>query len=518
VYKPEGDTLTLKDRLLHHHTTGISTVEITSQNHERVINEFKTYFDNTLENGSGQYKTYVVKKSSNPDKVSMLLQYLVDQEIEFGMATRSSNANGFDFSTGETGRVSVEEGDYVVSTYQPKGTLVRALFEPNPELVDSLTYDITAWEMHYAYGLDGYAVTGRIDTEPVQATVEDELTPTIERPYAYLAKWNSLDDLKYLSQILKKGVTVRYAEEAFTLNGISYKPGTLIITRNGNENLGDRFDDIVKDEAAMLNRIVTPVATGFVDSGKDFGSSSVRLIETPKVALISGEGTSSNMVGHIWNFFDQQIDYPVTMINTGDIGSVDWSDYHVIVMPTMYGSVTNDANLSMLREWVRNGGTLIALDGANSVLAGKEGFALKRKSMDSDEEANSDPGDKLKVYGNAERERATGSNPGSIYEISMDTTHPLAFGYEDTYMSLKRGVDTYEYLDNGWNVGAAKIGAHRSGFTGAEAQKELENTLTFGVQNMGAGEVVYMVDNPLFRGFWHNGKLLFGNALFFVGN
>ncbi len=161
---------------------------------------------------------------------------------------------------------------------------------------------------------------------------------------------------------------------------------------------------------------------------------------------------------------------------------------------------------------------MIAIDGANGALAGKEGFALTRKSMDSEGETDADPNDKLRVYGNAQRERATSSNPGSIYEITMDTTHPLAFGYDETYMSLKIGTDAYEYLDNGWNVGAAKADAHRSGFAGVEAQKELENTLTFGVQNMGAGEVVYMVDNPLFRGFWHNGKLLFGNALFFVGN
>jgi hypothetical protein len=28
---------------------------------------------------------------------------------------------------------------------------------------------------------------------------------------------------------------------------------------------------------------------------------------------------------------------------------------------------------------------------------------------------------------------------------------------------------------------------------------------------------VYIVDNPLFRGFWHAGKLLFANAVFVVG-
>jgi len=35
---------------------------------------------------------------------------------------------------------------------------------------------------------------------------------------------------------------------------------------------------------------------------------------------------------------------------------------------------------------------------------------------------------------------------------------------------------------------------------------------------MGRGNVVYLADNPLFRAFWHNGKLLFGNAVFIVGN
>lgn len=517
VYKPEGDTLTLKDRLLHHHTSGISTVEITAQNHERVVNEFASYFEETRENGSGQYKTFIVKKSSNPDKTSKLLRYLEEQKIEFGVASGSSNPNGYDFATGETGRVSIEEGDYVISTYQPQGTLVRVLFEPKPELVDSLTYDITAWESHYAYGLDGYAITGTVNTRPATMTDEDESTPAMNKPYAYLAKWNSMEDLKYLARLLDEGVQVRYSEEAFTLSGDQYAPGTLIITRNGNESLGDRFDAIVKEEADMLNRVLTPVATGFVDSGKDFGSSSVRLIETPKVALLSGEGTSSNMVGHIWNYFDQQINYPVTLINLSDIGSVDWSDYHVVIMPSIYGSAGGDSELNSIRDWVSEGGTLIAVDGANGFLAGKDGFSLKRKERETDNE-NEDPNDKLRAYGDSDRERIQYSNPGSIYEITMDTSHPLAFGYDEQYMSLKLGSTGYEYLDNGWNVGAAKEGAHRSGFVGNKALEGLSNSLTFGVQNMGSGQVVYMIDNPLFRGFWHNGKLLFGNAVFFVGN
>ena len=42
--------------------------------------------------------------------------------------------------------------------------------------------------------------------------------------------------------------------------------------------------------------------------------------------------------------------------------------------------------------------------------------------------------------------------------------------------------------------------------------------MLLGVQNIGLGSVVYIVDDPLFREFWENGKLLFSNAVFMVGN
>ena len=40
----EGEVLTLKDRAIHHKTTGLSTVEIASQNAEKLNTEFKKFF------------------------------------------------------------------------------------------------------------------------------------------------------------------------------------------------------------------------------------------------------------------------------------------------------------------------------------------------------------------------------------------------------------------------------------------------------------------------------------------
>jgi hypothetical protein len=167
------------------------------------------------------------------------------------------------------------------------------------------------------------------------------------------------------------------------------------------------------------------------------------------------------------------------------------------------------------------------IDGGNGFtagqwfLAGKEGFALSnKKTGDSPEAENKNENQeekKLDIYAERQRDRIPNSNPGSVFRITMDNTHPLAYGYDDTYFSLKLNTSSFSYLDNGWNVGAARKGAHMSGFLGTEAEKNLEETLTFGVQNSGSGAIVYMVDNPLFRAFWHNGKLLFGNAVFMVG-
>jgi hypothetical protein len=95
----------------------------------------------------------------------------------------------------------------------------------------------------------------------------------------------------------------------------------------------------------------------------------------------------------------------------------------------------------------------------------------------------------------------------------------MAYGYSKDYFSLKLGATSYSLLDRGSNV--AHIGDNVmkvSGFAGSEALKTLKNSLVFGEERQGRGSIVYMVDNPLFRSFWENGKLFFVNAIFFANN
>lgn len=520
IIKAEGDTLTLKDRLTHHFTTGISTVEISSENAGRLVNEFTQYYNTARNNPEGDYKTFVIKGDNNADKLKALFDLLDRHKISYGKASRSRSLDGYNYETGNTERAEVTTDDYLVSVFQPKSVLARVLFEPRPQLSDSVTYDITAWEQHYAFGLDGYALTERLEVDPASAPKSDVDNSNAGTPYAYLAEWKNVDDLRLFTDLLNEEIRVRHATETFVLDGKEYEPGTLIITRGDNKKLAGDFDRKVVEIANRHNQKIDPAETGFVDSGADFGSSSVRYLQKPRIALLSGRGTSSNMVGEIWHFFDRQINYPVTMIDTGYFDDIELETYDVLILPSGYYSDTlNDERLKDIRNWISNGGKLIALQGANRLLAGKEGFDLEEKDEngESEQSAVTAPADQLDIYGQRQRENISSFNAGSVFKITMDNTHPLAFGYGDSYFSLKLDADAYRFLDEGWNVGVARENAHMSGFVGYKAKDELKNTLTFGVQNIGSGSVVYMIDNPLFRAFWYNGKLLFGNAVFLVG-
>lgn len=524
VVTSAGDTLTLRERIAHHHTTGLSTVEIASRHCDALVNEFRRYFAEAKTSPAGTYRAFVVRGGDNPDRLDALAELLDRQGITYGYSTSSRSLTGYDYATGETGRFSTEPGDLVVSLYQPKSVLARVLFEPEPVLTDSATYDITAWALPYAYGLQAYATEQRLEPDTRLAPAVSTPAHQTARPYAYLAEWKSLEDLRFLAGVLQHGVRVRQATQTFEVEGRRFDAGTLILTRSDNARIGNAlasnegpeasFDAAVRNVASSLNRPLIAVSTGFVTHGRDFGSADVSRVRMPEVAVISGEAVSASALGEVWHFFDEQIGYPATLIDADDLERANLPDYDVLILPDgAYSEVLTDTRLDRLRTWVRAGGRLILMENAVSAVVGKEGFRIREKEEPAADSAEA----RLQPYAERERTSLSDNVPGSIYRVQLDDTHPLAFGYGDTYFSLKRGSDAYAFMEDAWNVGVLRDGAPVSGYAGYKSRSRLTDTLVFGMQSMGRGSVVYLVDDPLFRGFWEGGKLLFGNAVFSPG-
>jgi len=522
--KSDGDTLTLAQRISHHHATSLATIRATAERHAELVSEFQKYFTDARTKPHGVYKAFVVAGAGDPGQLRAFTEYLERQQIQYGYAPRQLKTRGFNYGSGKEETVQVEAQDIVVSMYQPKSTLVKVLFEPRPTLEDSLTYDITAWALPYSFGLKAYALRSQVANNPSSATAKPTPAPTnqqpaTDKPYAYVARWNNLQDVRFLSRLLQQRVKVKVAGRGFESEGQKYLPGTLVITRTGNESLGARFDQLVRAQADSAGVIVRAVKSGFSTSGADLGSGYVRNVGRPNIAVVGGEGVSPTAFGEVWHFFEQQIGYPVTVLGSDYLRSIPLNKFDVLILPDGdYSEMYSERSLEALKTWVRGGGRLIALEGASAFLAGKKDFLLKTKPADSLVSKRASPYRLLKPYANAEREQIAERVQGSVYRVQLDTTHPLAFGYGPTYYALVRDTLNYRFLgEGGWNVGVLKRDNYAAGFAGRQARQKLSDTFVLGTQDMGRGQVIYLADNPLFRGFWQGGNLLFGNALFFVG-
>jgi hypothetical protein len=510
VINEDADTLTLLDRATHHFTTGLSTVETASRNRQKMVDEFKKYFDDGRNGKIGEYKTYVLT-SKDENKIKSIIRLFEQNGIAYGNVSGKS-FRGFNYNTGKDDAYSDEGFHVAVSAYQPKAVMAKVLLEPKTVVTDSNTYDITAWSIPYAYGVKGYAVKEKLDVSATWAGSGATVTE-VNSAYGVLIPYQSLNAAQVLAYLLKNNIKVRFSEKPFTYAGKNYDRGTLVILRTSNPSNWNR---IANEACKKFNIQAVAVETGFVDKGADFGSPDVKIISSAlKVAMLTGEQVSAGGAGEIWHFFEKQLDYPITLINATDLARVNLKNYQVLILPDgNYRSLSDKAITDKLKDFVRTGGKLIAIDNAVSAMAGAE-WGIKTKDDKSGEDKSEYAN--VKKYADREAQSLSNSLPGDIYKMELDNTHPLGFGYPDYYFTLKQDAGMFEFLKDGWNVGVIKKDAYVAGFAGSKIKGKLKDGVVFGVQDMGSGNVIYFAEDPLFRNFWENGKLIFCNAVFLVG-
>ena len=501
------DTLVLQDRIDHHTAAALSTIEVAAGNVAQINAEFRKFYNQSKNNPPGPYKTFIVKGENSPAKLKALTKLLDMHRISYKKAGIARRTSGVDYTDLTQKMVEVVSTDLIISTNQPKGLFIQVLFEPEPELEDSLTYDITAWALPYAYGLEAYAsldqFEGREDWtfDPVQSANTGA--------YAYAHTWESVADAKFLGSAQRAGIKARVSDGAITIEGKKFPAGTIVYTRADNRKL-QGWDKTLTDLAKEAGQALTALNTGFADAGHDLGSSSMRFLKQPKILLVSGEKTNPNSFGHAWHYFEQVLGYPVSIQDADRISSTSLADYNVLVLPDGRFSWGND-ELDVLKTWVQEGGKVIALGAAVRNFSGKSGFQLNSQNIGSGEIESTED---LIPYADRNRNFLNGFIPGAIFGLKLDNTHPLGYGLGETYFSMKTSASAYGLMDRGWNVGVIQEDPFKVGFAGMDAVQNLENSMVIGVEPTGRGSFIYLADNPLFRGFWYQGHLLMASALF----
>lgn len=97
------------------------------------------------------------------------------------------------------------------------------LFEPQTKLTDSLTYDITAWALPFAYGLEAWASEVLLEGNGIAVNSHDKNSLDADC-YAYVCEWNSMKSSRFLAALQQKGIKVYFTEKQFIIEGKNMLP------------------------------------------------------------------------------------------------------------------------------------------------------------------------------------------------------------------------------------------------------------------------------------------------------
>lgn len=529
----QGDTLTLAMRVENQHTAAVATIEVAARHSERMRQEFARYFsgagvagtqssggaarrtgarESAESVGRSKYRSFVLGAENADGRMKALLDFLDRQEIRYYVVAEGQRFTGLEYLTGQEQTRRTQAGEVVVPLDQPKSVLTRILFEPDPELVDSLTYDITAWALPYAYGLQAWATSSelRMLDEPVRIPAAYRRLPD-ETAYGWVFRWNDLADAVFLAALAREEVRVSVAERGFSIDSEEFLPGTVVILQRSNRHLGNRLAEILDRVARAHDKRVYPVYSGRTETGPDLGSPFVHPLGEVTVAVLADEQVSSGNLGEVWHYFDYVLEYPLALAGKSELlGALN--DYSVLVLPQGRYNAWSEDDWQRLMTWVRQGGRIIAMPDAMRAMASQELIAVSLRSFESDNDSEERA---PRIYGERQRQALSRRITGSVFQTVLDQTHPLAFGMGPVYATLRTTNVAPELLTSGWNVAhIPQDDAVLAGWAGNEAIALSEGSLVAGTLAMGAGQVVFFSDNPLFRGFWRNGQFLFANALF----
>jgi len=163
-----------------------------------------------------------------------------------------------------------------------------------------------------------------------------------------------------------------------------------------------------------------------------------------------------------------------------------------------------------LKKWVTDGGTLICWRDAVKFVSGLQIADVKIKPVSKTDSTN------YVAYEYQDRTKGAQLVSGSIFEMTIDLTHPLAYGYSSELLPVfKSGTMILEASKKaGANPFHYSKSSLLSGYSSNENTNRISGSPAVSVSVYGQGRVICFVDNPNFRAYWYGTNTLFMNAIF----
>jgi hypothetical protein len=585
VQESSNGLLTFAFTIRNHLATTFSTIEGSVAQKAGLLKVQKDFFAYALKQGQKHpTKTFVFGDSKDIGLTQKFLSLLLQHRIKVYQLKDDLKQDGKVFGKGNA---------YAVPSAQANFLLIHSIFEENT-LKDSVYYDNTGWSIIHAYGLQYARLSGTVAFgDQVQ-----QLTPITgavvggKSSYAYLISYTDYNASQALYQLLSANIRVKTAFKSFaiatsaiatssgpTFSATSssetssdsgkqiYLPGTLIIPVTGQSLTPDSLYKALEKVAASTQLTITGVKSGFSQEGIDLGSSNIKTVRKPEVALAFGQGVTASEAGQIWFLLNEQLNLPVTKLDLSLFGRASLKKYTTLILPGGNYAAWDKATVDKIKAWVNDGGTLITLQTATAWAVQQE--IVKEKLTETEPSlstgqntplpsptptvattapatapATAGAGSTIATAAGAATgavtAKTTGPKPtiekaerldysqqedaegakrinGAIFEADLDISHPLAFGITTRKLFVNKNGPTILLPSANKYATVAQYSAKPfvNGFATKKNIGKVAGSAAVIFTGSGNGQVVLFADDPTYRGYWLGTSRLLINALFF---
>ncbi|MBD3377930.1 zinc carboxypeptidase [candidate division KSB1 bacterium] len=409
----------------------------------------------------------------------------------------------------------------VVPVAQPGYRLLQAIFEERTEFPDNTFYDVSAWTLPLAFGIEVFPLSHE-QLERIERS-DDPLTEQPGRAFktgrdilAFGFKWSDSDSPKLVYELLSKGYVVKVATRTFSVEqageSLLFSPGFIVVMQTDFSARRQALDSLLTVRSQEYGLDLYAFSSMETTSGPDLGSGAFMPLQLPSIAMCAGSGVSSGALSGLWYLLDYHYRFPVTLLEPEMINKINLYRYNVLIFPSGSFRQIDEKGLNRLNQWQKDGGIILATQGSLRWLSNKEIITIDYKTND-----DPDVQDKENDYDSRGKSEHSQRISGAIFMAELDPTHPIAYGYDDVPVAvMKRGTMAVKKLNNPYSMPLLYADSPLwSGYASVENQTLIANTpgiLTFG---FGEGRVIVYLDDPFFRGFWFGTSKLFLNGIFF---
>lgn len=501
--------LTFPFAIKNQFTVSLSTLKAAQVLKDDLLNYQKEFFKTGHEEAVKlKEKGYVFGDKFDRGKTYEFIKLLQGHHIEIHRLSKDYQTENLSFSPGYS---------WVVPLDQENFRLIRSFFETISTFRDSTFYDVSTWNLPMSFNMPYSGITNKSLIGDLIDKVEFQPGNLImdKDAYAWVFRWDDYYAPRALFRLLKADIRTKVATSEFTYSDDErtekFGYGTILIPISHQKLNSNEIKELLKKCTIEDGIDVYGLKTGWNTLGIDLGSSKFVSLTTPEILMFIGGSVSSRDAGEIWHLFDTRYKVPITMAEVSRLGRINLSKYTTIILPGGSYSEFSEQEANKLKDFIKSGGTLIGYKSANRWLSARKFISIKYKKSVK-------PDTSLRIeYANLSKEYSKLLISGAIFEVELDLTHPLAYGYHNPFIPVfKNSTSAVEFPENStykwFNYSSKPL---LSGYATEENINQIAESPFLLINSFGAGKIISIFDNSNFRGVWYGTNKIFCNAVLF---